>query len=242
MWLKWESWALLAAVLAATTVFVISKRSGRSRVVRGCLNCLAGLLALVSLLFLVTSAYLRSWYSGRNTPDDRQLGAGVRHLRISLEQPRAIVANLIFINVEQPGLEFTVSRPDPRFRPKMNAITVGEFLRSSGAVVAINGNFFQPFHSNSPWDFYPKAGDPVEVLGIAASKGDLYSTQVWAAATLFISKENSVQLGGTVPSTGTRLPEINGCFVMATLLRKTTASVHIRAPLPRSTLRQPLLS
>src|SRR5688572_283336 len=198
MWLSWKLWALLAATLGALTIFIVRKRRAKSRLLRTSLNFLGGLLALCSVLSLASATYLAWWYAGRATPLDRELFPGVRHVRVSVEQPRRVVANLIFINVQQRGLEFTVSQPDSQLRPKLRAATVGDFLQHSGAQLAINGNFFHPFHSHSPWDFYLKSGDPVEVLGIAASNGDQYSTQVWAGATLFIGKENALQLGGTV--------------------------------------------
>ena len=200
MWLSWKFWALLAATLGALTIFIFRKRRAKSRLLRTSLHFLSGLLALCSVLSLASGTYLAWWYAGRETPLDRELFPGVRHLRVSLVEPRRAVANLIFINVQQRGLQFTVSHPDLQLRPKLRAATVGNFLQHSGAQVAINGNFFHPFHSHSPWDFYPKSGDPVEVLGIAASNGDVYSTQVWAGATLFIGNENAVQLGGNVES------------------------------------------
>src|SRR5687768_16469095 len=106
MWLSWKFWALIAAILGALTLFITRKRRAKSRLVRTSLNCLSGLLALCSALSLASAIYLVWWYSGRATPFDRELFPGVRHLRISLEQPRRVVANLIFINVQQRGLQF----------------------------------------------------------------------------------------------------------------------------------------
>ena len=197
MWFNWEFWALLAIAFAALAIFLTRPHYAPSRLLRYSLACLAGLLALLSLLTLSISGYLAWWYSGRAAPLDRELFPGVRHLRVSLDQPRPIVANLIFINAQQPGLQFVISRPDPELHPKLKAATVSDALKASGAQLAINGNFFHPFHSNSPWDFYPQSGEPVEVLGIAASNGALYSTQIWAGATLFISRDNALHLGET---------------------------------------------
>ena len=96
------------------------------------------------------------------------------------------------------NFSFFVTPPDSAMAPKLRASTVEHFARKFRMNLAINGNFFQPFHSNSPWDYYPRAGDPVEVLGIAASEGRRYSTQSWANATLYISATNTVHIGGTV--------------------------------------------
>jgi hypothetical protein len=58
----------------------------------------------------------------------------------------------------------------------MRARTVKRFLNEFAMNVAINGNAFYPFHSRHALDYYPRAGDPVNVLGYAASRGTVYGS------------------------------------------------------------------
>ncbi|MGZ8937794.1 MAG: phosphodiester glycosidase family protein [Limisphaerales bacterium] len=155
-------------------------------------------IAALSFLALGIGGYLAWWYSGRSEPVERELFRGVRHVRVVLNEPRRIVANLLILDLKTKSIDFQVTAPDPDITPKLKAATVGQFLERTGAQVALNANFFHPFHSKSPWDFYPRAGDPVAVLGIAACAGVTYSTQAWAGATIYFQQDNRVQIGGTV--------------------------------------------
>ena len=154
-------------------------------------------MLLVGSLLLASAVYLERWYQGRSAPVDRELFPGVRHVRTALREPREVVINLLFVDLTSP-IEFQITKPSAEKHPKVNAATTAAFLQDANVQVAMNANFFHPFHSNSPWNYYPRAGDPVEVLGHAASSGNVYSKQIWAGATLFISRENRVQLGGNI--------------------------------------------
>ena len=152
----------------------------------------------LALVAFGVGGYLAWWYGGRTEAVDRDLYRGVRYIRTVSESPRAVIAHLVLVNLSEGGVTFQVTPADTEIRPKVRAATVEEFLKSSGMQVAMNANFFHPFHSRSPWDFYPRAGDAVEVLGIAASQGEVYSTQLWANATVYFSPSNKVQFGGGV--------------------------------------------
>jgi hypothetical protein len=134
--------------------------------------------------------------SGRSSPVQKELFQGVKYLRLPGKSLRMFVAHLLFIDLRATNLSFFVTPADLDTLPSMRASTVTQFLERHQLQVAINANFFHPFHSNNPWDFYPRTGDIVQVLGIAASEGRQYSTQVWAGATAYISKSNRVQIGG----------------------------------------------
>lgn len=194
MWLKWHFWFGAGLVLLFFAWRVL--RSNRRPVKAW--KFFAGLLfaTLIVAAFLI-GGYLASWYHERAAAIDQELFKGTRHVRLILTEPRPIVANLVFVDLTEEGLEFHVTAPDPDITPKLRAATVGQFLEGNSLQLAMNGNFFDPFHSKSPWDFYPRSGDPVTVLGTAASAGNIYSTQVWAGATIYLSRQNRVQLGGT---------------------------------------------
>lgn len=63
------------------------------------------------------------------------------------------------------------------------------FLSEFGAQVAVNGDGFTPWHSNSLLDYYPHPGDPVTPNGTAASQGTLYANGT--ESTLYISAANT---------------------------------------------------
>jgi hypothetical protein len=61
--------------------------------------------------------------------------------------------------------------------------------------IAINGDAFEPWWSNSPADYYPHVGDPVTPFGFTASSGDVYSQGLprpGEAPTLYISRRNGL--------------------------------------------------
>lgn len=66
--------------------------------------------------------------------------------------------------------------------------------------VAINGDFFTPWYSNSPWDYYPHVGDSVDVTGFASSEGQVYSRGKPNHPTLYISSDNQFRIDRPVGS------------------------------------------
>ena len=56
----------------------------------------------------------------------------------------------------------------------MKARMASQFMRDFDVQVAVNANHFGPFRKDLPFDIYPFPGDPVTVLGQAASDGTVY--------------------------------------------------------------------
>lgn len=102
---------------------------------------------------------------------------GVKYSRIVNREPRPMMIHIVEIDLTAEGIGFvgTVGdlslNPDHEFAGK----TVGAFLDEVGAQIAINGGFFYPFYANTPWDYYPKAGEPVNVDGLSMAHGVVYS-------------------------------------------------------------------
>ncbi|MDX2198379.1 MAG: phosphodiester glycosidase family protein, partial [Phycisphaerae bacterium] len=57
------------------------------------------------------------------------------------------------------------------------AQTVSAYLAARGLLAAVNGGYFTPFRGGSPGgdDYYPRAGDPVDVSGAAIAFGRVVS-------------------------------------------------------------------
>jgi hypothetical protein len=133
------------------------------------------------------------WYTHRTPPPPlrRDLFRGVEYVRDVRRSPRPMVIHLVRVDLRAPGIAFLVTPPGGAADGHvMRARKTSTFLAEFGVQVAINANYFYPFRSESPWDYYPHEGDGVDVCGYAASRGQVYSDKRWRDGTLFISADN----------------------------------------------------
>jgi hypothetical protein len=107
-------------------------------------------------------------------------------------EPFSQIIHVITIDLTAPGLSFLVTPGQAVVGNEMPARTTSEFLSEFGLQVAINGDFFGPWHYTSPDDYYPHSGDPVDAFGLAVSAGTLYSTgdEHPGMTTLYLSADN----------------------------------------------------
>lgn len=124
--------------------------------------------------------------------ETRPLFQGITYTRDVRSSPRPMVIHLVTIDLDAPGIRFLVTPPDTSGGLELRAQTVSHFLQSSGVALAINGDYFDPWWDNSIADYYPLAGQPVNVFGLAASGGRAYSEPREHQSTLFISAANHV--------------------------------------------------
>ena len=96
--------------------------------------------------------------------------------------PRPFILHIVTIDLTAPGVGVLVTpgKPTPDDRQpndnrETNARTTSEFVREFKLQLAINANYFYPFREYSPWDFYPRRGEKVSVMGQAISQGFIYS-------------------------------------------------------------------
>ena len=91
------------------------------------------------------------------------------------EVPQAI--HVLTIDLARPGIELEVTAGDRSGGRGFRAQTTMEFLARNRMSAAVNASFFDPFKSGSPGgeDYYPKAGDPVDVLGFSMHAGKVDS-------------------------------------------------------------------
>lgn len=189
------------------------------------------LLARLLLVLVVVALVIGVWYFNRPRPDDttEDLFQGVTYIRDIRNEPRPINIHLIKIDLAAPDIAFLVTPGTP------NARQTSEFLAEFDLQVAINGDFFTPGYSNTPWDYYPHSGDTVGVTGFAASHGTVYSQGRRSLPTLYISAEN--QIGFSPPPTGEVYNAISGSLLFiqngAITLPRRTAS-YITEQHPRS--------
>lgn len=117
-----------------------------------------------------------------------QLFEGVEYAREVRGYPRPLVIHTVAVDVARPEIDLFVTPAEPG--AESVARTTTAFLREYDAQLAINGNFFEPFWSRSPWDYYPRNGDPVWVQGLAIADQVPYSDGLegWPALCVMLDE------------------------------------------------------
>ena len=152
-------------------------------------------------LVTVTAGGTLVWYTHRPLPPPvrQELFQGVTYLRDVRAEPRPLVIHLVMIDLDAPGISFFVTPPQPIEGRDLPARTTSQFLDEFDVQVAINANYFEPWWSRTPWDYYPHVGDPVTVLGFASSAGEVYAWARWQP-TLNLTRDNRASIGLSPPS------------------------------------------
>jgi len=123
------------------------------------------------------------------TPLDLPLYQGVHYFREVLDTPRPNLLHHAVVDLKAPGVRVLVTPANRSQNGELHAQTTREFVRLHGLQLAINGSFFEPFHSDGLFDYYPHPGDPVNVIGQSTSNGDTYSSSDGPRGTLCIMAE-----------------------------------------------------
>lgn len=152
---------------------------------------------MISIIFSMVVIYS---YLNLQAPSSicHPLFEGITYLKEVRSVPRPLVIHVITVDLSHRRIAFLVTPGEKGQQGEVRAHTTSSFLKRFNLQVAINGSFFYPFHSNSPWDYFPHEGDPVQVLGLASSRGQIYSEVDQAFNTLYISADHQVSF--TKPS------------------------------------------
>ena len=158
------------------------------------LFCLAPFLLVVCLGMLAGGRFL--WMFIRPQPPSmtENLFEGVTYTREVRDSPRPMVIHILTVNLGEEGVEVLVTPGDPEADMPLKARTTSQFLREFDLQVAINGDGFTPWYDYSFLNYYPHSGDPVDVIGFAASQGRAYSIDTDNEPTLFISNRKRASL------------------------------------------------
>ncbi|EDN66442.1 conserved hypothetical protein [Beggiatoa sp. PS] len=156
-------------------------------------------LGFLTLLVIILADY---WFWSHFHPpiakNIRQtLFEGITYIREVRQTPRPIIIHFISVDLTKPNIRFLVTPGEVRDDGEIGARTTSQFLTEFKLQLAINGNFFYPFHplfSVDFWNAYPKKrGDPVYVVGLASSHGQVYSQTKKSFETLYISADNQAR-------------------------------------------------
>jgi hypothetical protein len=156
------------------------------------------LLGILILLVLSVGGY--SLYNrGRPAPVPmkEKLYNGITYRRIVHVIPRPMVIHVLTVDTKAADVSFMVTPPDTDSDQPLKARTTSQFLEEFNVQIAVNGDGFSPWWSNSPADYYPHVGDPITPLGFSASNGNVYwkgenIEDVGVEPTLYMSRRNAL--------------------------------------------------
>lgn len=152
---------------------------------------------IIGLLGLCVGGYIL-YDRGRPAPVPvkQTLYEDVTYRRLVRLFPRPMIVHVLTVDTKAKGIEFLVTPPDVEGQQPLRARTTSQFLDEFGVQIAVNGDEFQPWWSNSPADYYPHVGDPVAPVGFSASNGKVYwigdIEDVGIEPTLYISRRNGL--------------------------------------------------
>jgi hypothetical protein len=141
------------------------------------------------------------YYWGRPLPVAMQTEPfqGVRYYRRVHFTPYPMVAHIVVVDLQAPGIGFHVTAGDPTEALPLKARTTSQFARSTGVQIAINGDGFSPWHANGPFDYFPHVGDRVAPAGFAKSDGIVYGEGTGPTIYFSENTEASFILGDITP-------------------------------------------
>lgn len=189
---------LLAAILASIAVLRRPRAAGG---LRGAIRAVAPYVAVL----LAAPGAIALWYFHRPQPPPRReaLFRGITYERVVQSAPFPMVAHVARIDLREPSISFVVTPHEGgRF---LRGKTTSEFRAEQGAQLAVNGDFFLPWWSDGPDDFYPRAGDPTDVLGASVSNGVAAGWRVTPYSALVFGLDGEVSIV-EVPAAGVALP------------------------------------
>lgn len=152
------------------------------------------ILRITWLVILLSACILRVPPSNTS----KNIFEGVKYIRERRTSPRPLVIHVIKIDLRARGIGILVTPGDHQNELPLKALTTSQFTRQYGVQVAVNGDGFQPWRSNSILDSYPHSGDRVAPIGFAASRGVAYTPETSIEPTLYISRTNQAQFNSRI--------------------------------------------
>jgi Phosphodiester glycosidase len=129
------------------------------------------------------------------TNQQQVLFKGIVYQRRAISQPRPVTMHIVTVDLTAPGIKPLVTPGNPlKGRRKTFARTTSAFLEEFQLQLAVNGSYFQQFYEKTPWDYYPRSGDPSRPLGESISNGQRYSKAESDKAVICFGKNNLAQI------------------------------------------------
>jgi Phosphodiester glycosidase len=111
-------------------------------------------------------------------PQTKKLFQGIVYQRTFHTSPRPMMVHIVALDLKVPRLKPFATPSTPSLKPAHTpARTTSAFVKEFGLQLAVNANFFYPFHEETPWDYYPHEGDRASAIGTAISNAKPYSVE-----------------------------------------------------------------
>ncbi|GJQ52014.1 MAG: hypothetical protein HKUEN02_08610 [Anaerolineaceae bacterium] len=140
-----------------------------------------------------SGAYLKS--VGKTPATAMQkLFSGVTYYRKVQLTPNRLVSHALVIDLKAATFEFLVTPPLRKTDPFLCAMTTSKFLQKNKLNIAINADGFYYLDPTTfpPASFCPDGGEPLRLVGMAASRGTQYSTKSPGRPVLYINQKNII--------------------------------------------------
>jgi Phosphodiester glycosidase len=128
-------------------------------------------------------------------PLTKDLFEGIHYQRVVRTDPRPMMVHIVTLDLTQPGLKPFITPSNPSVGPEhTQARTATHFVKEFGVQLAVNGSFFYKFREETPWDFYPHAGDRVSAIGTTISNTKPYSALKEKYPTICFSAQHRAEI------------------------------------------------
>jgi GH25 family lysozyme M1 (1,4-beta-N-acetylmuramidase)/uncharacterized protein YraI len=119
---------------------------------------------------------------------------GVTYYRKERTQPRKITSHILVVDTRVDGFRFLVTPPLRDTLPPLCTQTTSQFLSENGLQIAINGDGYHYLDPSQydPGRYCPDGGDPVRLIGVAASRGRVYSQGEPGHPKLYMNQRNEI--------------------------------------------------
>lgn len=129
----------------------------------------------------------------RRAPDLFSAGSGPAYQGISIERevrstPRPLVIHIVTVDLNAPGIGVLVTPGDPQDDYPLRAQTTSRYLDEYDLQLAINGDGFIYEGVGGLVDDSPEPGNPADVIGYAASEGEVYSRAMGDQPVLYFTR------------------------------------------------------
>ncbi len=165
-------------------------------------------------------------------PETRSLFQGIDYRREIRSLPRPIVIHIVTIDLTAPNVRAFVTPGTIIDDTEVNARTTSRFLSEFGLKLAINANFFYRFREETPWDYFPHAGDRVNNVGQVTSNGQTYSPSESEWAAVCFGSRRAQMIEGTCPAE--TLQAVAGNEVLIKAGKPVAKAAKSDKPYPRS--------
>lgn len=124
----------------------------------------------------------------------QKLFKGVTYFRKIRLTPRRLVSHSLVVDLKAASFEFLVTPPLRNTEPFLCTMTTSKFLEKNMLHLAINadGFYFLDPATYPPATFCPDDGEPIRLIGMAASRGKQYSPKAPGRPIFYINQKNVV--------------------------------------------------